>query len=137
MDDQHFIGKVRQKAIIVKGNQVLITREENDLWELPGGRLHLNEVPEEGLQREIREELGAEVQIGAIIYIEQYIKTRIKEPNLLLAYVATLQDESKPLIFQDKEIAEAKWITKDQLFDQKMYENCLNALKKYFGIPLI
>ena len=68
--DQHFFGKVRQKAIITKGNQVLITRERGeDVWEVPSGRLNLGEIHEEGLRREVREELGVEIQTGPIIYI--------------------------------------------------------------------
>lgn len=135
MSDQHFIGKVRQKVIIAKDNQVLITRERGeDVWEVPGGRLNLGEIPEEGLRREVREELGVEIQLGPIIYIGQYIKSSTGEHHLFLAYTATLKDESKPFTLQEDEISETKWITKDELFDQKMYDNCLNALKKYFSL---
>lgn len=135
MSEEHFFGKVRQKAIIIKGNQILITREKDEeVWEIPGGRLNLHEDPKEGLRRELQEELGVEVQLESIVYVEQYIKSSTGEPHLFLAYTATLQDESKPFKLQDEEIAEVKWIRKDQLFDQKIYENCLNALKKYFSL---
>lgn len=51
---RHFEGKVAQKAIIVKGNKVLITRDsKDDVWELPGGRLDESEEPLDAMKREI------------------------------------------------------------------------------------
>lgn len=79
---QHFFGKVRQKAIITKGNQVLITREKGEkTWELPGGRLEFGEIPEEGLKREIQEELGVAIDLKSIIYTGQYIK-KVRENRI-------------------------------------------------------
>lgn len=57
--EEHFMGKVAQKAIIVNKGRVLMTRDPRtpEIWELPGERLNIDEISEEGLQREIQEEL--------------------------------------------------------------------------------
>src|SRR3954469_9135931 len=47
-------------------NVLLIKRRDNGHWEPPGGVLELNETIEEGLRREVREETGAEIEVGPL-----------------------------------------------------------------------
>src|SRR5205807_2605215 len=47
-------------------NVLLIKRRDNGHWEPPGGVLELDETIEEGLRREVREETGAEIEIGPL-----------------------------------------------------------------------
>lgn len=133
MTDEHFLGKITQKAIIYDGERVLITRDELDaLWELPGGRMHLHENPYEGLAREIREELGAEVEIGDVVHVEQFYQTRTKDVHVLLAYRATLAEPEKPLAPDESEVAEHAWITEADMGDYSFYDNIERALRTFF-----
>src|SRR6476469_165936 len=45
---------------------LLIKRRDNGNWEPPGGVLELDETIEDGIRREVREEPGAEIEIGAL-----------------------------------------------------------------------
>ena len=47
-------------------NVLLIKRRDNGSWEPPGGVLELDETIEDGLRREVREETGAEIEIGPL-----------------------------------------------------------------------
>jgi 8-oxo-dGTP diphosphatase len=47
-------------------NVLLIRRRDNGNWEPPGGVLELDETIEDGLRREVREETGAEIEVGPL-----------------------------------------------------------------------
>ena len=56
-------------AVLEKNGRWLIAKRKRGdrfagLWEFPGGKLEAGETPEEGLVREISEELGVGVQVG-------------------------------------------------------------------------
>ena len=58
-------------AIIIKDNQVYATQrgygEFKGWWEFPGGKTEDGESLEDALKREIREELGAEIEVGELL----------------------------------------------------------------------
>jgi 8-oxo-dGTP diphosphatase len=58
-------------ALIRDGRRVLMSRRRADqpmplLWEFPGGKIEPGESPQAALVREVREELGCELAVGAI-----------------------------------------------------------------------
>lgn len=57
-------------AVIVRGGQVLLINGEgvdSASWDVPGGFLLYGESPEDGLKRELREELNAEIEVKYIL----------------------------------------------------------------------
>lgn len=57
-------------AIIRKGSKILIARRSPNkplagYWEFPGGKIEDGETPQECLKRELEEELGIVVNVGA------------------------------------------------------------------------
>lgn len=134
-NENHFIGKVSVRAIIIKDNKVLISRDAEDAnrWDIVGGRLHIGETAKECLEREVEEELGVKIEIGPLIYTEQFIQTRTGDKHFLLAFLAHLKNPENNFNFSDGEIAEVKWITKEELNQQEIYANNLHALEAYFA----
>lgn len=131
---EHFVGKVAAKAIITRGDEVLIafchTRNENKLWDIPGGRVHHGEKPEGAVVREVMEELGVSIQVKSIILMEQFLHS--EGPTLLIAYEAELKNPEAPFLLPTDEIDEVRWVTKDQLSEQEIFPVCLLALETYF-----
>jgi len=53
---------LRVSLWVERGEAVLLQRERSDpFWTVPGGRLRFGETLEQGLRREMREELGMEL----------------------------------------------------------------------------
>jgi len=101
-------------AVIKSGSRIFATQrgygEFKDGWEFPGGKVEPGEAPEEALVREIREELGAEIDVGELIDTIEY-----DYPNFHLSmkcYWAMLVSGTLEL----KEHEAAKWLTKENLY---------------------
>ena len=93
-------------------NVLLIKRRDNGKWEPPGGVLELGETIEEGLRREVREETGAEIDVGALTGLYKNMKAGIVALVFNAFVRSTVHSETA-------EAAEVRWIPIDDL-DQVM-----------------
>ncbi len=128
----HFFGKVAQKAIVVKDNKVLITKDVNEkvVWELPGGRLDETEKPMDGIKREIREELGVECEVKHIFYIDRMYHARDKQWMLVIYYIVELLSEDFKV--DPVEVDEMQWVDKETWSNHEYFPEYVIALEKYF-----
>lgn len=132
MKEEHFVGQVPCKAILKYNNKFIIVKEKNqEEWILPGGRLNLGESLEEGLLREIQEELGVTGEIGQIILAKAYHgDEKNKTPKLFVFYTVFVSDSQKILI--NNEISEYKLISKKADLDNYlMFGNQKDVLLKF------
>ncbi len=61
---------LRVAGVALNGDGVLVHRtESDDFWTLPGGRGELLEPARDALKREMREELGVNVEVGRLVWI--------------------------------------------------------------------
>jgi len=84
---------VSVKGVIFLGPRVVLLRNEREEWELPGGRLESGEEPAGCLVREVREELGIEVAIEAILDCWRY-EIEDKGEVVIVTYGCRPRDEA-------------------------------------------
>lgn len=58
---------VSVKGIVFEENSVWLRKNERNEWELPGGKIDSGEQPETTIVRELKEELGFEVDVKDLI----------------------------------------------------------------------
>lgn len=118
-------------AIIVENQKVLcVQRSENMTlplkWELPGGKVELNETPEECLIREIQEELGIMIEIKKKLdnNVHRYSKNLTIN---LIPFLCQIQEGNLTL----KEHRQGKWLEKSQLEDLDWAEADIPIVRYY------
>lgn len=100
-------------AVIKEANKVFATQrgygEFKDGWEFPGGKIEPKETPEEALIREIKEELGAEIEVTKKLADVEY---QYPEFHLSMECFWAKVVSGKLIL---KEHEAAKWLGKDEL----------------------
>ena len=117
---------VAEYAIIINDkDEILLVQwgEQYDFtWHFPGGRLDESDEAVEGLRREVREELGVEIEIIKPVYTKYVTKKdcaymKDKE-RYAVFYLAKLSGEIK---LNDRELHSYKWYKKSELSDVKFF----------------
>ncbi len=95
-------------AVVRRGDALLVTRRPDrpgrpGQWEFPGGKVEPGEAEPEALRRELREELGCEAEVGALL-----LRHAHRYPDLdveLAFYRCTLPPGAEPRPIGVAEIA--------------------------------
>lgn len=119
--------RVATFAIIERAGKYLLARRRDiGWWNLPGGGLEYGETVDEGMAREIMEEVGIAVTIERVVGI--YSKPRKNEVVItFLCHLVSGADEPAP----SDEVSEVGWFTAETLPDKllpKHRERLLDAL---------
>lgn len=72
VDDSYLFFRPTAYAVFIKNGKTLVLKTKaTGKWQLAGGGVDLNETIEQGLRREIKEELGIDVKIEKFIHFYQ------------------------------------------------------------------
>jgi len=101
-------------AVLQRNGSVLIARRPSrgllgGLWEFPGGKLEPGESLPQGLAREIREELGTEIEVGQPVGVYQHAFTHFRI-TLHAFHCILVGGEPQPL-----EASELRWVPPAEL----------------------
>lgn len=98
-------------AVIVENRHVLIARRSEGelagLWEFPGGKIESGETAQQGLAREIAEELCLDIDVG-----EYLTTTRFRKNDTMIdlcAYLCVRKDRKDQVL---KVHSETAWVNK-------------------------
>jgi mutator protein MutT len=101
-------------GLVFRDGKLLITKRYDDahlggMWEFPGGKREQNETFQECVVRELREELGIEVKVGAVVESVTHDYPG-KTVHLKFFSCGWLEKEPQPL-----GCAECKWVAQKEL----------------------
>lgn len=121
-------------ALIRKDGRYLLTLRVDDnavyngKWQIPGGALEFGETPEEGLRREVREELGIEIDIVKLIPFLD-ISVRGNWQGIFITYLCSLKEETAE-IYLNEEASEYRWLTRDEMNDLPLLKGCIELIEE-------
>lgn len=102
--------RISCSAIIERGGEYLMARRSDiGWWNLPGGGLEANETVEQGLEREVREEVGIAIRIVRLVGV--YSKPQKNE--VVLTFLCKPADDTPPTT--SDEVSEVGWFTPQTL----------------------
>jgi 8-oxo-dGTP diphosphatase len=135
----HFLDpKVAVIGLVTKADRVLLIRRAVDpakgKWALPGGYMDAGEMPETALQRELREEVGLEVTVGALLTIFPMVVDANPSQGIVLAYHSTLAlpTTGDPVtLVCDDDVSEAAWFDTTDLPSDLAFESTRTLLAQW------
>ena len=109
--------KIIVGGIIEKDNKILMVKEAKKKcygkWNIPAGHLERGETIFEGAIREIFEETGCKVRLKNVLPV---MSKDIENTTLIIiTFTTELLEEN--ISFDEKEILDVKWISKEELLN--------------------
>jgi ADP-ribose pyrophosphatase YjhB (NUDIX family) len=100
-------------------------------WALPGGYMDAGEMPADALARELREEVGVEVEIEELADIFPMAGPGVLNSGIVIAYHARIRRDEPPALACDDDVCEAAWFQRDNLPEDLAFESTQTMLAKW------
>lgn len=117
-------------CIIIENNKVLLVYEKNgNFWGFPKGHMEKGENEIETALREVKEEVGLDVEIidKEKRYILNYI-IRDEIDKTIVLYLAI--PKNKEIVMQESEIEKVKWCDFEEALETLTFDNSKEVFKK-------
>ncbi len=127
------MGTVVVGGIAEKDGKFLLVQEAKEScrgkWNIPAGRLEVNETVFDGAKREIKEETGCDVELTGLLQVGN----RVLKDDIFISIVFSTRLLSENITYNPKEILDVKWFTYEELLSMKdelrNYNWIINSIK--------
>jgi len=136
---------VRAAAVIIHNNKVLVHRNINsDHYALVGGRIEIGENSVDTIKREIKEELGKDIEItGYISTIENFFEMKgSKYHEIMFVHKAEFVDEKDKTIeytlknIEGKDYLEYQWLELYRIEKYPLWPKAIQEVLKENKFPV-
>lgn len=116
-----YIGVSVGAMIVNDKDEVLLCKRskhasnERGCWEIPGGAVEFNETLENAIHREMREELGVEIELIEQFPAASHIIKNDKQHWVPSTFLVKLKKGNIPKILEPEKCDEIKWFSLDHL----------------------
>ena len=128
-------------AFIYKDNKVFVAKRSPtetsfpNKFELPGGHIDFGETLQEGLIREIKEEIGIDIRVEDPFYAFTYLTKNGTNQSVEIVFFTTMIDHEQKITVIPEDHTEYRWVDEkeaEEIFEQDDQE--LHAIKKGFAV---
>ena len=137
LEDEYYL--LEQAWILNSENKILLTRRSlnksyGGMWEATAGHVKAGETDLEGMQREVHEELGLNIEKNEF----KFIKSLIRKQAILDVWVVRKDINLKDLKLKNDEVTGAKFVSisefKEMLNNNEIVENLTYFIDIYYQI---
>jgi len=146
--DEQKVCHFRVAGILIQDNKLLIQKDKDNVIAVPGGHISFGETSENALIREFKEEIGVEISVNRLIWIEENFWKWGKRDahNISFYYLIALKNDAdisstfvKPI--KDNSNILLSWITFDDMKNATIYpefikekiENISDSIEHFTG----
>ncbi len=134
--DQPIVGV---GGIVLDAERVLLVKRGREplkgIWSIPGGKLELGETLREGVRRELREEVGLEVDVLEMVEILDRISLdaegRVAYHFVLIDFLC---ESTAGVARADDDAAAVAWVARDRVSEYETTEGAPAVIEKAFAM---
>ena len=126
-DEGYQTPKIDTRAAIFKDDKVLLVRESDGRWTLPGGWCEFNLTPAENVVKEVKEEAGLDVTVDKLVAVHDRNRRNADTYIFGVAKFFFLCSELGGEFTANIETIESKYFAEDELPTSMANEKCTAA----------
>jgi mutator protein MutT len=126
-------------GIVLDADRVLLVRRGREplkgIWSIPGGKLELGETLRDGVRRELREEVGLEVQVREMVEVFERIsfdeEGRAAYHFVLIDFLCECMAGTATA---DDDVDEVAWVERNRISDYETTDGAPAVIEKAFAM---